>query len=124
VLENRGLRRIFGRERDEVTGEWRKLHNEVLNDLYCSSNIVRVIKWRRMGWAGHIARMGRGVLCTGFWLGNLRERVHLVHPSVDGRIIIRLMFRKCNVRVWTGLSWLRIGSCRALVNAVMNLRVP
>jgi hypothetical protein len=57
------LRRIFGPRRDEVTGEWRRLHNEELNDLYCSPNIVRVIKWRRMRWAGHVARMGeeRGV---------------------------------------------------------------
>jgi hypothetical protein len=64
VFENRVLRRIFGPERNEVTGEWgKKLHNEKLNDLYCSPNIVRVIKWRRMRWAGHVARMGdrRGV---------------------------------------------------------------
>jgi hypothetical protein len=63
VFENRGLRRIFGPEKDEVTGEWRKLHNEELNDLYCSPNIAGVIKLRRMGWAGHVACMGerRGV---------------------------------------------------------------
>ena len=63
VFENRVLRRIFGPKRDGVTGGWRKLHNEELNDLYCSPNIVRVIKWRRMRWAGHVARMeeGRGV---------------------------------------------------------------
>jgi len=62
VLENRVLRRIFGRKRDEVTGEWRKLHNE-LNDMYSLPNTVRVIKSRRMRWAGHVARMGerRGV---------------------------------------------------------------
>ena len=58
VFENRVLRRIFGLERDEVTGEWRKLHNEELNDLYFSPNIVRVIKWRGMRWAGHVACMG------------------------------------------------------------------
>ena len=58
VFENRVLRRVFGPERDEVTGEWRKLHNEELNDLYCSPNIVRVMKSRRMKWAGHVARMG------------------------------------------------------------------
>jgi hypothetical protein len=63
VFENRGLRRIFGPEKDEVTGEWRKLHNEELNDLYCLPSIVGVIKLRRMGGAGHVARMGerRGV---------------------------------------------------------------
>jgi hypothetical protein len=63
VFENRVLRRIFRPKRDEVTGEWRKLHNEELNDLYYSPNIVRVIKSRRMRWAGHVVRMGerRGV---------------------------------------------------------------
>ena len=58
VFENKVLRRIFGPKRDEITAEWRKLHNEELNDLYCSSNTVRVIKLRRMGLAGHAARVG------------------------------------------------------------------
>jgi hypothetical protein len=58
VFENRVLRRVFGPKRGEVTGEWRKLHNEELNDLYCSPNIVRVMKLRRMKWAEHVARMG------------------------------------------------------------------
>jgi hypothetical protein len=57
VFENRVLRRIFGPKRDEVTGEWRKLHNEELNGLYCSPNIVRVIKARRMRWVSSVARM-------------------------------------------------------------------
>ena len=63
VFQNMVLRRIFGPRSDEVTGEWRRLHNEELNDLYCSPNIVRVIILRRMRWAGHVARMGeeRGV---------------------------------------------------------------
>ena len=59
--------RIFGPKRDEVTGEWRKLQNAELNDPYSSPNTVRVIKSRRMRWAGHMARMGRGEVCTGFW---------------------------------------------------------
>ena len=59
ILENRVLRRIFGSKRDEVTGEWRKQHNEELNDLYSLPSIVRVIKSRRMRWAGHVARMGQ-----------------------------------------------------------------
>jgi hypothetical protein len=58
VFENRVLRRIFGPERDEATGEWRKLHNEELQDLYSSQSIIRKIKARRMRWAGHIAEMG------------------------------------------------------------------
>jgi len=58
VFENRVLRRVFGAKRDEVTGEWRKLHNEELNDLYFAPDIVRGIKWRTMGWAGHVALMG------------------------------------------------------------------
>ena len=58
VFENRVLRRIFGPKRDGVTGEWRKLHNEELNDLYCSSNTFGVIKSRRMGWVGHVASVG------------------------------------------------------------------
>ena len=63
MFENRVLRRIFGPKRDGVTGEWRKLHNEELNDLYCSPKIVRVKKSRRMRWTGYVARMGerRGV---------------------------------------------------------------
>jgi hypothetical protein len=58
VFENRVLRRTFGPKRDGVTGEWRRLHNEELNDLYSSPNIIRVIKSRRMKWARHVARMG------------------------------------------------------------------
>jgi hypothetical protein len=58
VFENRVLRRIFGWKRDEVTGDWRKLHNQELHNWYCSTNIIRMIKSRRMRWAGHVARMG------------------------------------------------------------------
>jgi len=73
VFENRVLMRIFGPKRDEVTGEWRKLQNEELNDLYVSPNVIRVNKSRRRRWAEDEARMGRGEACTGFWWGNLRE---------------------------------------------------
>ena len=65
MFDNRVLWRIFGPKRDEVTGEWRKIHNEELDNLYCSPYIIRVIKSRIL-WAGHIARMGRGEVRTGF----------------------------------------------------------
>ena len=110
VFENRVLRGIFGPKRDEVTVEWRKLHNEEPNDLYCSAYIVRVIKSRGMRWAGHVARMGRGEVYTGFWWGNLSERDHLEDPGVDGRIILRWIFRKWDMELWTTSSWLRIGT--------------
>ena len=65
VFESRVFRRVFGPKRDEVTREWRKLHNE-LRDLYAVSNIVRVVKSIRMRWTGHVTRMGEGEVCTGF----------------------------------------------------------
>ena len=74
VFENMVLRRIFGPRRGEVMGEWRRLHNEELNGLYSSPNIVWVIKWRRMRWAGHVARMGEERGCIGSWWGNRREK--------------------------------------------------
>jgi len=64
VFENRVLRRVFGPKRDEMAGEWRKLHNEELRDLYSLPNIVRVVKSRRMRWAGHVAPMGGGERCA------------------------------------------------------------
>jgi hypothetical protein len=125
VFENRVLRRIFGSERDEVTGEWRKLHNDELNGLYSLPNIVRVVKSRRMRWARHVAPMGRGEVCTGFWRGNLRGRDRWGDRGVDGRIILRWIFKKWEVGVRTGFCWLRIGDMwRTLVSAVRNLRVP
>jgi hypothetical protein len=63
------LRKIFGPKRDEVTGEWRNLHNEKFNNLYSSPNITRVIEAERIRWAGHVARMGLGKVYTGFWWG-------------------------------------------------------
>jgi hypothetical protein len=94
VFENRVLRRLFGLKRDEVTGVWRKLHNEELHDVYFLPTIVRVIKSRRMRWAGHVARMGRGEACTEFWWENLRERNHWRDPGVDARIILGWIFKK------------------------------
>ena len=75
MFENKVLRRIFGPRRDEVTGDWWRLPNEEINVLYYSPNIVRVIKSRRMRWAGHVARMGE-MGCIGSWWGNRRERDH------------------------------------------------
>ena len=85
MFENRVLRRIFGPKCDEVAGECRKIHNEELNDLYCSPNIFRVIKSRRVRWAGHVARMGerRGIYRV--LMGNLTQRDHLGDPGVDGK---------------------------------------
>jgi hypothetical protein len=67
VFEDRVLRKIFGPKRDEVIGAWRKLHNKELHNLHCSPIIIRIIKSRRMGWAGHVARMGKRGMQVGFW---------------------------------------------------------
>ena len=108
VFENMVLRRIFGPRRDEVTREWRRLHNEEVSDLY--ANIVRVIKSRRMRWAGHVARMGveRGRIES--WWGNRRERDHWGDLGVDGWIILGWISRRWDVGTWTGLGWPRIGT--------------
>jgi hypothetical protein len=123
VFENRVLRRIFRPKRDEATGEWRRLHNEELNDLYSSPNIIRVIK-SRTRWAGHVARMGKREVHTGFWWGDVREGDHLGDPGVDGRMLLKWICKK-----WDGgMDWIELAQdrdrWRALVNAVMNLRVP
>jgi len=110
VFENRLLRRIFGLKRDEVTGEWRKLHYEELNDLYTSPNIVRVIKSRRMIWARHVARMGEGRGLYRVLMVKPEGKRTLGRQGVDGRIIIGWIFKKWDVGVWTGSSWLRIGT--------------
>jgi hypothetical protein len=92
VFENRVLRKIYGSKGDEVTGVWRKLYNEERHDLYCSPPIVRVIKSRRMRWAGHVARTGEGRGVYRVLVGKPRERNHLGDPGVDGRIILRWIF--------------------------------
>jgi hypothetical protein len=87
VFENMVLR-IFGPRTDEVTGEWRRLRNEELNDLYSSPNIVLVIKSRRMSWAGQVECMGEERGCTGSWWRNRRERDHWGDTGVDEWIIL------------------------------------
>ena len=102
------LRRIFGPRRDEVTGEWRRLHNKEQNYLYSSPSIVRVIKSRRMRWAGHVARMDEERGCIGSSWGNQRERDHWGEVGVDGWIIVGRISRGSDVGIWTGLGWPRI----------------
>ena len=109
VFENMVLRTIFGPRRDEVTGEWRRLHNEELNDVY-SPNIVLMIKSRRMRWAGHMARMGRRGGRIGSWWVNRTERYHWGDLGVDGCIILGWISRRGDVGMWTGLGWPRIGT--------------
>jgi hypothetical protein len=112
VFENRVLRRIFGPKRDEVTGGWRKLHNEELHSLYSSSSIIIMVKSKRR-WAGHVSRMGRKGMLIGYWWEN--QKRPLGRPT----------------RRWVDnikMDWLDLaqdtGQWRALVNAVMNFRVP
>jgi hypothetical protein len=76
VFENSVLRRIFGPKRDEVTGDWRKQHNEELHNLYSSPNIIRIIKSRRMTWAENVARMWRRGMHIGYWWESQKERDH------------------------------------------------
>jgi hypothetical protein len=125
MFENKVLRRIFGPKRDEVTGEWRKLHNEELRDFYSSPGIIRILKTRRMRWEGHVARMGEK-----------RNAYRLLAQKSEGkRPIGRTRCRWVhNIKMelleigWGGVEWIGLAQdrdkWRALVNAVMNLRVP
>jgi hypothetical protein len=88
VFENTVLKRKFGRK-SEKDGLWKNLHNDELHSLYSSPNIVRMIKSRMMRWARHVARMGRGEVFTGFWLGGPKERDHWKDLGVGGRITLR-----------------------------------
>jgi len=108
VFENRVLRTIFGPKRDEVTGEWRKLHNEELNDLCCSPNIVRVIKSRRMRWEGHVERIGdrRGVF-RGLVVKPEGKRP-LGRPRLRWEDNIKMDLQEVGCGVWTVSIWLRI----------------
>jgi len=125
AFENRVLRRIFGAKRKEITGEWRKLHNEELNDLYCSPNIVRVIKWRRMRWAGHVARMGdwRGLYRV--LVGKREGKIPLGRARRRWEDNIKMDFQEVGC---ASMDWIELAQDRdrwwARVNAVMNPRVP
>jgi hypothetical protein len=124
VFENRVLRRIFGPKRDEVSGEWRKLHNEELRDLYPSPSIIRLFKSRRMRWAGHVARMGEKRNAYRLLVGNPEGKKPLGRPRrrwVDN-VRMDLGEMEWGDVVWIGLV-LDMNRWRALVNSVLNLRV-
>jgi hypothetical protein len=125
VFWNRVLRRIFGPNRDRVRGEWRKLHNEELHNLYSSRSIIRIIKSRRMRWAGHVARMGEKRNVCRLLVGKPEGKRPLRRPRhrwIDN-IKLDLLKIRLSVLDWIGLAQDRY-RWRALVNSVMNLRVP
>jgi hypothetical protein len=125
VFENRVLRRVFGPKRDEVTGEWRKLYNEELNDLYTLPNIVRVVKSRRMRWAWHVARMGEGRGVHRVLVGKPKGKRPLGRPRRRWEDNIKMDLQE--VRGSCG-DWMERSQdrdrWRALVSTVMNFRVP
>jgi len=125
VFENMVLRRIFGPRSDEVTGELRRLHNEELNDLYCSPNIVRVIKSRRMRWAGHVTRFGEERGVYGVLVGKPEGRRPLGRSRRRWVYNIRMDLLEvgCGYMDWIGLAQDR-DRWRTLVSAVMNTQVP
>jgi len=116
--------RIFGPKRYEVIGKWRKLHNEGLNDLYSSPIIVRVVKSRRIRWAGHEARMEERKSVYRVLVGKSEGKNHLEDPGIDSRIILKWFFRKWDVVTYRISLAQDRDKWRALVNAVMNLWVP
>jgi hypothetical protein len=124
VFENRVLRRIFGPKRDEVTGEWRKLHNEQLCDLYSSPSIIRLINSRRMRWAGHVARMGEKRNAYRLLVGKPTGKRPLGKPRRRWVDNIRMDLGEVG---WSDVNWIGLAQdrnrWRALVNSVLNLRV-
>jgi len=125
MFENMVLRRLFGPRRDEETGEWRRLHNEELNDLYCSPNIVRVIKSRRMRWAAHVACMGeeRGVYRVLVRKPEGRRPLGRPRRRWVDNIRVDLQEVGCWYMDWIGLAQDR-DRWRTLVSALMNLGLP
>jgi len=125
MFENMVLRRIFGPRRDEVTRERRRLHNEELNDLYSSPNIVRVIKSRTMRWTGHVARISEEREVYGVLMGKREGRRPLGGPRRRWVDNIRMDLQEvaCGYMDWIGLARDR-DRWRTLVSAVMNLGVP
>jgi hypothetical protein len=125
VFENRVLRRIFGPKRDEVTGEWRKLHNEELRDLYSSPSIIRIIKSRGMRWAGHVARMGKKRNAYRLLVGNPEGKRPLGRPRRRWVDNIRMDLGEVG---WSDVDCIGLAQdrnrWRALVNSVLNPRVP
>jgi hypothetical protein len=124
-FENSVLTKIFGLKRDEVTGGWRKLHNEELHGLYSSPGIVRVIKARRMRWAGHVARMGEVRGAYNILVGRPEGRRPLGRPKRRWKDNIKIDLREIG---FGDVDWIHLprdrNTWRALVNTVMNLRVP
>ena len=90
------LRRVFGPKGDEVTGEWRKIHNEGLCDLYSSPNIIRAIKSRRIRWAGRVVRTGESIGAYRVCVRRFERKKPLGRPGINGRIILNRIFRKWN----------------------------
>src|SRR5215475_1654659 len=119
------MRRVFRPKRAEVTGEWRKLHNEELNDLYSLPNIVRVVKSRRMRWAGHVARVGEDRGVHRVLVGKPEEKRPLGKPRCRWEDNIKMDLHEvgCKCMDLTEIAQDRDG-WRALVNAVMNFQVP